>query len=476
MSKNKSTKTRKIWIPIILIVVLAAGGAGYYYYSYSSQSKAAAAATASSVQTSKVKRGNITISATGTGTLTASASQTADLTFSTSGVVASVAVQVGDQVKKGQILAKLDNIDQLQAKVNIAQQNLVSVQHTLDTYKQSAAANLANAQIAVLDDQEAVKTAKSGVIVKGMKRCDSDAIEAYFSIYNHEKEYLESLGSGAGNPEYYNAVIAPEKSVVASAYATYVYCAGFTDYEISSSEATLSLAQANLKTAQDTLTTLQKNDGLDPTTLANDQNSVDNAQVTLDEAKTTLAGATLTAPFDGVILTMAGQAGYSASTDTAFITMADLNNPKIDFTVDETDMDKVAIGEEATVTFDAIENKTFTGKVIQINPQLQTSSGYGVVEGLIQLDLSKETTQPELMSGLNASVKVIQSEAKDVLLVPVEAVRDLGDGSYGVFVLDSLGQPKLQVVKVGLEDVTNAEIQSGVKEGDVVTTGITETK
>ncbi len=221
---------------------------------------------------------------------------------------------------------------------------------------------------------------------------------------------------------------------------------------------------------------MQKNNGLDPTTLATDQNSVDNAQVTLDEAKTTLAGATLTAPFDGVILTVAGQVGYTAATDTAFITMADLNNPKIDFVVDETDMDKVAIGEEATITFDAIEDKTFTGKVTQIDPQLQTSSGYQVIEGLIQLDLSKETTQPDFMAGLNASVKVIQAEAKDVLLVPVEAVRDLGDGSYGVFVLDSLGQPKLQVVTVGLKDVTNAEIKSGLKEGDVVTTGITETK
>ncbi len=169
MSKNRSTKTRKIWIPITLILILAAGGIGYYFYNSWSQSKATAATTASSLQTSKVKRGNITISATGTGTLTAS--QTANLSFSTSSVVAAVDVQAGDQVKKGQILAKLDNIDQLQAKVNIAQQNLVSSQQTLDTYKQSAAANLANAQIAVLDDQKAVTTAKSAVIVKGMQRC-----------------------------------------------------------------------------------------------------------------------------------------------------------------------------------------------------------------------------------------------------------------------------------------------------------------
>jgi HlyD family secretion protein len=474
MSKNRPTKTRRIWIPIMLLLLLAAGGVGYYYYNSISQSKAAAAAAASSVQTSTVKRGNITISAAGTGTLVAS--QEVNLSFSTSSGVASVDVQEGDQVKKGQTLAKLDNINQLQAAVNIAQQNLVSAQQALETLKQNATVNLANAQIAVLDAQKAVTDAKSAVIVKGMQRCDDDAIESYFSIYNHEKEYLESLGSGAGNPEYYNAVIAPEKSVVASAYATYIYCAGFTDYEVSSSEAEYTLAQATLKTAQDTLATLQNNNGLDPTELATAENAVANAQVTLDDAKTTLAGATLIAPFDGVILTVAGQAGDTASSDTSFITLADLNNPRIDFTVDETDMDKVAIGEEAVVTFDAIEGKTFTGKVTQINPQLQTSSGYQVIEGLVQLDLSKEASQPEFMAGLNASVKVIQAKTENALLVPVEAVRDLGDGTYGVFVVDSLGAPELQVVTVGLKDVTYAEILSGLNVGDVVTTGITETK
>jgi HlyD family secretion protein len=144
--------------------------------------------------------------------------------------------------------------------------------------------------------------------------------------------------------------------------------------------------------------------------------------------------------------------------------------------VDETDMEKVAVGETAVVSFDAIEGKTYSGTVTHLNPQLDTSTGYSVIEGLIQLDLSKETTKPTLMVGMTTAVEVIKAEAKDVLLVPLEAVRDLGDGTYGVFVLDSLGQPKLKVVTVGLEDVTSAEIKEGLSEGDVVTTGITETK
>ena len=72
------------------------------------------------------------------------------------------------------------------------------------------------------------------------------------------------------------------------------------------------------------------------------------------------------------------------------VTLADLAHPEIQFTVDETDLDKVAIGEDATVTFDALPERTFTGKVTRINPTLVTVSGYQTVQGTITLDLSKE--------------------------------------------------------------------------------------
>ena len=78
----------------------------------------------------------------------------------------------------------------------------------------------------------------------------------------------------------------------------------------------------------------------------------------LDTAKEALAGATLTAPYDGTILAVAGTAGDSAGTGT-FITIADLAHPLVNFSVDEADMDKVAMGQSAKVVFDALPNQTF---------------------------------------------------------------------------------------------------------------------
>lgn len=471
MPKKKQTKSRKIWIPILIILLLAAGGGVYYYLSQAS-SASAATVTDTAPKTTTVRSGSITLSATGTGTLIAS--QETDLSFSTSSVVAQVNTQVGDQVKQGAVLAELDNINDLQASVNSAEQDLLSAQQVLDTLRQNAPVDLANAQLAVITDKKAVADAKSAIVLKGEARCDQDTIDAYYSTWMHEKEYLDSLGSGAGNPDYYTGVIVPEKILVAEDYATYVYCAGYTDYEINSSQSNLDIANANLALAQATLDTLQKNNGLDPTALASAENTVANAQVALDQAKQTLAGATLVAPFDGTILTVAGQAGDTSV--SPFITIADLAHPQVQFDVDETDMDKVALGEEAQVSFDAIANRTFTGKVIQINPTLQTLSGYQVVQGLIQLDLSQETKPPSFQKGMAASVEVIKAKADNVLLVPLQAVRDLGDGSYGVFVVGSDGQPTLKIVKVGLEDETNAEITQGLSVGETVTTGISETK
>ena len=57
----------------------------------------------------------------------------------------------------------------------------------------------------------------------------------------------------------------------------------------------------------------------------------------------------------------------------------------------------------------------------------------------------------------------------------VEALRQLDEGEYAVFVIVD-GQPRLQQVEVGLQDYTYAEIKSGLEQGDVVTTGIVETQ
>jgi multidrug efflux pump subunit AcrA (membrane-fusion protein) len=61
------------------------------------------------------------------------------------------------------------------------------------------------------------------------------------------------------------------------------------------------------------------------------------------------------------------------------------------------------------------------------------------------------------------------------VLVPVEALHEIGEGQYTLFVMEN-GTLRLRVVEVGLQDLTRAVISSGLRAGDIVTTGVVETK
>ena len=77
---------------------------------------------------------------------------------------------------------------------------------------------------------------------------------------------------------------------------------------------------------------------------------------------------------------------------------------------------------------------------------------------------------------MTVEVEVVGGEAQDALLVPVQALRELSPGSYAVFIVQPDNSLKLTPVEVGLRDFANAQILSGVKAGDVVSTGTVETK
>jgi len=475
IKKSKTGWRRKAILPILLLLILAAAGGGYWYWTKAQAQKTSAAAAASaSAKTTTVKTGDLTLSASGSGTLIAS--QQSSLSFASAGTVASVNVQAGDQVSKGQVLAQLSDLESLKTTINLAEQNLISAQASLAALQQNAASNLANAQLAVATAQKALTDANSALVQKGAARCEQAEIDRDYQAYLLAQNSLNQISSKSdGSNDYYLTYVVPAKNTAARAYSTYVWCSGFTDYEVNSSHAKAAIAQANLANAQSTLASLEKNNGLDPIELAKAENTVDNAQVALDTAKKTLAGATITAPYDGVILSVAGVAGDTVGTG-AFISIADLSHPQVKFYVDETDMSKLKLGQTAEITFDAITGRTFSGKVTQINPVLQTVNSYQVVQGLINLDLSAEKDMPSLASGMNAAVQVISGQAKNALLVPLAALRDLGDGTYSVFVVGANGKTSMKVVEVGLQDAASAEIKSGLSAGDVVTTGIVQTK
>ena len=189
----------------------------------------------------------------------------------------------------------------------------------------------------------------------------------------------------------------------------------------------------------------------------------------------------LVAPMDGTVTFVAAKLGSMVSTSTTstttttFITISDLSRPSVLVSIDEADMAKFVAGNKAEVTFDALPDTVFTGVVSQVEPQTTTSGRYQVVTGLIQLDQTTAKAAQNLLLGLSATIVVISKEAKNALLVPVDAVRDIGNQQYSVFVLGSDGKLSLKIVQVGLSDGVQTEVTSGLSVGELVTTVIVPT-
>jgi HlyD family secretion protein len=158
------------------------------------------------------------------------------------------------------------------------------------------------------------------------------------------------------------------------------------------------------------------------------------AQASLDRAKINLAYATIYAPINGVVIDRKVNVGQtvaaSFSSPTLYTIANSLQNMQVQTTVDESDIGKISIGQEATFTVDAYPDERFTGMVSQI--RLAPVSIQNVVNYTVIIDVNNDKLK--LMPGMTANVRILVGSSLDVLRVPNMALRfqppaDLVDSS-----------------------------------------------
>ena len=159
------------------------------------------------------------------------------------------------------------------------------------------------------------------------------------------------------------------------------------------------------------------------TTNESNEANLKSAEAALDRAKINLAYATIYAPIDGVVINRAVNIGQtvaaSFSSPTLFTIANDLKKMQVETTVDETDIGRISIGQEATFTVDAYPDDKFTGTVSQI--RLAPQSIQNVVNYIVIIDVQND--QLKLMPGLTANVKILVASASNVLKVSNMALR-----------------------------------------------------
>jgi len=135
------------------------------------------------------------------------------------------------------------------------------------------------------------------------------------------------------------------------------------------------------------------------------------------------------------------------------------------------DIAKVKVGRQATLTFDAINDLTMTGKVSEVAMIGTVSSGVVEYDVTIALDSTDSRVKP----GMSTAVTIITDIAQDVLTVPSTAIKIADDGTYYVLapstaVSGASGQGEViqKMVTTGLDDGTNIEIKSGLSENEQI--------
>jgi RND family efflux transporter MFP subunit len=191
------------------------------------------------------------------------------------------------------------------------------------------------------------------------------------------------------------------------------------------------------------------------------------AKLKLESAQATLDGVTLVAPISGTVVEVNAQVGEKVSGTT--VVLANLEQPVVQFWVEESDLNSVAVGHPVRVVFEALPDLTYPGEVIRMDPVLVSVGNTPAVQAWASIDTTAHPVK--LLGDMNVEVEIVAGEALNALLVPVQALRELGDDQYAVFVVQPNGELEMRMVEVGLKDYVNAEIRSGLERGEVVSTG-----
>ncbi len=193
--------------------------------------------------------------------------------------------------------------------------------------------------------------------------------------------------------------------------------------------------------------------------IAEKQNSIEKYNSQIEDL---VEGDTIYSPMKGTVLQINVSEEEVVDRTTALMTIADLDNMEIVIAVDELDINKIKLGQTASITSDVYPNEKFTGKVAKISMEGTNQSGVTTYDVTVKLDDRKS-----LMSGMNVDVEILSDSRENVLVVPIDAVHKL-NGEYMVTVKDSAGNKSDVKVELGLTTKDRVEITSGLSEGDTI--------
>ncbi|MCJ7544620.1 MAG: efflux RND transporter periplasmic adaptor subunit [Phycisphaerae bacterium] len=413
-------RKKKIIIPAVAVLAALVGGGVWM-----SRGSAKRDPAASGPATATVTRGDVRLAVACTGRVVANLD--VDIKCKASGEITRLPFDISDEVKKGDLLLELDPVDEKrvlsqaqvelaasQARLAIAQRNLAIAESDLATGRRRAQAALESAQARAADSRAKADRMKQLLAKELCSQEDCDTA-------------VTSATQAQG--DLVSAQVAIEE----------------------------------LKTQEDALE-LKRQD------IVLAQTQVDSNTIALTQAQDRLADTKVISPIDGVVVTRNVQVGQIIASGvsnvgggTTVLTLSDLSHLYVLASVDESDIGKVAAGQEAIVTADAFPGRIFDGKIVRIATRGVTESN--VVTFEVKIEVTGRD-RPLLRPEMTANVEIVAAERSGVLTVPSEAVVRKGRQRFATVVKGAHNEER--AVEIGISDGLTTEVVSGLNEGETV--------
>lgn len=480
-----NSKTKKILIASL--TTLSITGTGLYFYNKNAKKE-----EKEEIQTVDVKKRDIINIVQTNGKVISNLD--VEIKCKASGEIIKLPFDISDKVNKGDLLLKLNPIDeqrnvrQAEIKLEQSKSDLSKLQSDLDLSKLNINSNQAQSNI----DLETAK-----IRVKDMRN-KAETNRKLYLLGTERKLALGQIESAKSNlKELKDKEIRAKKLyendnlISKNEYESIVNQSKQVQIELNNSILKLNQQDTNNKLEYETAlnAVLQSEQEVKNAIIKiNEQNNsslqvniksqdiegakarVEADKISLQTAQQRLSDTEVYSPISGVVTSRTAQVGQiissgisSVNSGTTVLTISDLSRIFINASIDESDIGKIKLGQFADITVDAFPNEKFRGEVKQIATKGNNISNVITFPVKIEL-MSKNKTllKPEM----TANLEIVALRKNNVLTVDLDSVTK-NRKKYFVNVLN--GQDKKEVeVKIGANDSQYYEILSGLNSGDKV--------
>jgi macrolide-specific efflux system membrane fusion protein len=181
------------------------------------------------------------------------------------------------------------------------------------------------------------------------------------------------------------------------------------------------------------------------------------------------------APISGTVVTLGvrdGQMVSAAQPAPPLMRIADLSKLTVAARVAENDVTRLRAGMQANFTTPGYPGRHWSGKLRQVIPVAAEATGEQGKQAFYIVLFEVNNADHELMSGMSTQVQFVVAQAQNALLLPARALgAPDADGIYSVNLLDAQRRPGVRKLKIGLRNVREVQVLSGLANGDQVLVG-----